>query len=354
MDSTPSQIYPIFRALLLSLLVVLFAGWLSIRIARRLGLIDYPGSAPHKQHTYPTPLAGGIAVMIALLACTLVLKTYTDRTVWASFLAGIPIFIFGLWDDYRNISAPLKLLGQLIAAALLIWSGVYVQIFETPGFFFYGSGGIYLLLDWMITVFWIVGITNALNFVDSMDGLAVGLGGMTAAFFVLLTLDSQQPLLSQHSAILLGICVGLYFYNSPPALLFLGDSGAQLMGVVLAVLAIGYKPQVPSQASSWFVPIMLLGIPIFDTSLIVFSRLRRKRPVYSAAHDHTYHRLMRMTHSSTRAVLVMQVAAFILGCLAFLGLNQPPFVANIIFLATLLAGLSTLVWLDRQAFIDNG
>jgi UDP-GlcNAc:undecaprenyl-phosphate/decaprenyl-phosphate GlcNAc-1-phosphate transferase len=353
MISTPSLVYTIFRALLLSLLAVLFTGWLSIHLARRIGLIDYPGSAPHKRHIHPTPLAGGIAIVIALLVCTFSLKTYLDRTVWASLLACIPIFVFGLWDDYRNISAPLKLLGQLIAAILLIWSGVYVQIFETPGFFFYGSGGIYLLLDWMITVFWVVGITNAFNFVDSMDGLAVGLGGMTAAFFVLLTLDSQQPLLTQHSAILLGICVGLYFYNSQPALLFLGDSGAQTLGVILAVLAIGYRPQVPSQASSWFVPIMLLGVPIFDTVLIVLSRLRRKRPISSGAHDHTYHRLSNVFQSSARAVLVMQMAAFVLGCLAFLGLNQPPLVANTIFTLALLASLGALIWLERYAVKNN-
>jgi UDP-GlcNAc:undecaprenyl-phosphate GlcNAc-1-phosphate transferase len=123
------------------------------------------------------------------------------------------------------------------------------------------------------------------------------------------------------------------------------------LGLILAVLAIGYRPYVPSQASSWFVPIMLLAVPIFDTVLIVFSRVRRKRAVYSAGHDHTYHRLSHIFQSSTRAVLVMQMAAFILGCLAFLGLNQPPFIANVIFIIALSAGAVALVWLDG---IDPG
>jgi UDP-GlcNAc:undecaprenyl-phosphate GlcNAc-1-phosphate transferase len=243
-----------------------------------------------------------------------------------------------------------KLLGQVIAAVILIACGVYIRIFESPEFFFSGSGLLYRYLDWLLTILWVVGITNAFNFVDSMDGLAVGLGGMAAAFFILLTLDAEQSLLAQHSALIVGVCMGLYLYNAPPALLFLGDSGAQSLGLFLAALAISYRPQGAFQTSSWLVPVILLAVPIFDAVLVIVSRLRRKRPVYSAARDHTYHRLLFMMESPNRAVLTMQISAFALNCLAFLGLNQPPLEANAIFLFVFLLGLVALVYLDRRQF----
>jgi UDP-GlcNAc:undecaprenyl-phosphate GlcNAc-1-phosphate transferase len=343
-----SAIYFVFRGLLLSLVVILILAWVSMRIAQRIRLLDLPGSAPHKSHTRPTPLAGGIALFSSLLICETLLRTLIEPTIRATFLAGAVVFLFGLLDDYWTLPPLMKLFGQILAALILIFSGVYIQIFESPEFFFYGTTQLYLYLDWLLTVFWVVGITNAFNFVDSMDGLAVGLGGMAAAFFVLLTLDSQQFLLSQHSVLIFGACLGLYFYNSPPALLFLGDSGSQTLGFILSVLAIAYNPQGAYQSSSWFVPVIMLGVPIFDTLLIVVSRLRRRRPIYLAAQDHTYHRLLRLLQSPNRAVLVMQISSLLLGCLAILGLNQPPLIANTIFLMVLMMGAAALVFLERD------
>lgn len=354
MVPNPPAIYNVFEALLVSLIVVMPLAWLSIRLAWRFRLVDFPGSEPHKQHDRPTPMAGGIALLAALLVCGLFLGTWADNVVRASFLAAIPVFLFGLWDDYKRISPPLKLLGQVLSAAVLIQMGVFIRIFESPGFFFYGTGGIYLVLDWLLTVLWVVGITNAFNFVDSMDGLAVGLGGMAAAFFMLVTLDANQMLLAQHSALLAGICMGLYFFNSPPALLFLGDTGAQTLGLLLSVLAIGYQPQVAYQTSSWFVPVMILGIPIFDTVLILFSRLRQGRPFYGAALDHTYHRLLRLGLGSNRAVLVMQMAGFFLSCLAIWSLNQPPLVANAIFISVTVFGGLTVILAELVSVAPRG
>ena len=336
----------IFQALFFSLIAILVVAQISVWLSWRTKLIDFPGSAPHKQHTRPTPLAGGVALAITLLLCEWLFGTYKDLNVRATFIAGLPIFIFGLWDDYKNIPPLMKILGQVIAAVILIHLGIYIRVFESPGFFIRGAGGIYTYLDWLITILWVVGITNAFNFVDSMDGLAIGLGGMAAAFFMLVTLDAQQPTLSLHSAFIIGVCTGLYFYNSPPARLFLGDSGAQSLGFILAVLGIGYNPQGVYGASSWFTPIMLLAVPIFDTVLIVISRVRRKLPISSARLDHTYHRLLHLGLESNRAVLVMQMVAFSLSCLAFVLLDQPPLIANSIFAVVLLLGGAILVFLD--------
>lgn len=341
-----SPTYQVIRSVLSGMTAALVFGWLGMTIARRLGLIDHPGSAPHKQHTRPTPLGGGIALFLALIIGSFGLHTVDSSTVSATLIAGGLVFVFGLADDFRTLPPLAKLAGQTLAAVVLIRSGVYVQIFESPQFFFSGEGLFFLYLDWAVTIFWVVGITNAFNFVDSMDGLAVGLGAMASAFFILLTLESNQLQLLLHSALLVGICIGLYFYNSPPALLFLGDSGAQTLGFTLAVLAIAYRPLAADQSSSWFVPIILLGVPIFDTILIVFSRLRRGKPIYTAARDHTYHRLVNLLGSPNRAVLVMQMNALLLSGLAILGLNQPPAIANTIFAIVIAAGLAALIFLE--------
>jgi UDP-GlcNAc:undecaprenyl-phosphate GlcNAc-1-phosphate transferase len=348
MVPNPSATSFIFNALLYSMLLTLGISWVSIRLSNKVKLIDFPGSAPHKLHLQPTPIAGGIAMLTTLFICDRLLGATLDVNVRATLIAIIPIFIFGLWDDYKNISPPLKLTSQIAAALILIRMGVYIKIFESPDFFIYGQGPSYIYLDWLLTIFWVVGVTNAFNFVDSMDGLAVGLGGMAAAFFMLVTLDSQQPLLSLHSTVVLGICFGLYFYNAPPARLFLGDSGAQSLGLIMAVLAIGYSPRDAYQTSSWFIPILLLGVPIFDAVLVVLSRLRRRQPVYTAALDHTYHRLLRLGLDSNRAVLTMHFAALLLSSLAFVLLGQPPLVANFMFVLLALAGCWALVFLDSK------
>jgi UDP-GlcNAc:undecaprenyl-phosphate/decaprenyl-phosphate GlcNAc-1-phosphate transferase len=347
MGSYVSSISFVFESILLSSLLVAGLAFLSLRLAYRVGLLDVPQSAPHKQHTAPTPLAGGIALAGVLLLSAWFFGTYHDPNVAATFWAGSLVLVFGLWDDFRGITPPLKFIGQGLAVVLLIRLGVSIQIFESPEFFLGSQYPLNLYLNWILTFLWIVGITNAFNFVDSMDGLAVGLGGMAAAFFMLVTIDSGQPLLSRHSALILGACIGLYFFNSPPAQLFLGDSGAQTLGFVLAVLAIAYRPVGANQSSSYLVPIMLLGIPIFDTVLVVLSRLRRKRKVYTAARDHTYHRLLAFGWNSNRAVLFMQVSSLLLGCLAFVILTRPPLFANGIFGLVVLAGMLALAYLDN-------
>lgn len=345
-----SEFYVIFQSLLVALVTMLILAWASIQLAWRIKLIDFPNREPHKLHDRPIPEAGGIALLGTLIICGYIIGTLKDPRIAGTLIAATPIFFLGLWDDFKPISPFFKLIGQVIAALLLIQFGIRIGIFESPGFFLYGSGGIYVALDWFITIIWVVGITNAFNFVDSMDGLLAGLAGVSLSFFLLITLDAGQPILSFQSAILLGACIGLYFYNSSPALLFLGDSGSQLLGFVIAVIAITYNPQGVSQASSWFVPILLLGIPIFDAVLVVISRLHHRRPLSLAARDHTYHRLLGLGIGSTRAVLIMQFAALILGCIAYLCLGQPPQIANLIFGLIILVGFVALVFMQS---LDN-
>ncbi len=335
-----------FGNILLGLALTFTSSWFAIRLARRVGLMDVPGRAAHKLHQSPIPLAGGIALVLSMAILTAASGLWHEPKIGVMLLAALLVFALGLVDDARSLRPILKLAGQCAAAALLILVGVYIQIFETTSFFLSGSGAFFFWLDRILTIFWIVGITNAFNLVDSMDGLAVGLGGWAFAFFMLATFDSQQLPLSALSALFLGGCIAVYYYNKSPARLFLGDSGAQTLGFMLAAIAILYAPLEKYQNSSWFVPVLLLGVPIFDTSLVFISRLRRGKPVYQANRDHTYHRLVALGFDPGRAVFLMHLAGLALECLAFVAVSIDPLRSNLIFAGCLLAGFVLLVYLD--------
>ena len=274
MSTDTSSIILIFETLLAALLTALLASAVFIPAATKIRLLDLPGSEPHKQHKQPAPLAGGLALFFTVLLISSALGMSKSLGIRSAIIAAIPIFLFGVWDDFKNIPPGLKVIGQLAGAIILINQGISIRIFESPEFFIHGTSWFFVYLDWLITIIWVVGITNAFNFVDSMDGLAVGLGAMAASFFMLVTLDSGQHTLAQYSSVLIGACIGLYFFNAPPAILFLGDSGSQTLGFLLAVVGISYSPTGVNQSSSWFVPILLLFMPIFDAALVVISRIR--------------------------------------------------------------------------------
>jgi UDP-GlcNAc:undecaprenyl-phosphate GlcNAc-1-phosphate transferase len=348
----------IFQAILISLFVTLFCVPLGIWLARRVDLIDYPGAAPHKHHRSPTPMAGGIILVMAFVIGGSISGIWQVPTVSITFAAGLVVFVFGLWDDLRDIAPIPKLVGQLLAAVILIRGGVIVQIFESPEFFISLSPLAARSMDLISTTLWLIGITNAFNFIDSMDGLAVGIGGVAAAFFMLVTLDSGQAGLAIYSAGLVAMCMGIYFFNARPARLFLGDAGAQVLGFWLASLAIAYNPQNVNQMSSWFATILLLGVPIFDMLLVVISRMRRKRSIYISANDHTYHRLRNLGLDPNRAVLLMHIVAVVLGCLSIVGLNQPPLIANALFGVIVLCGAGVLIFFETslsrsREFMEN-
>lgn len=340
---TLSQTFQVFLA---GLILAFLAALAAIGLARYFGLMDIPGSAPHKQHSRPTPLAGGIALMLTLVAAGMFLSLFTNPQVRAIFVASLPVFVVALWDDKARLLPRQKFIGQAFGAFALIASGVHVRIFDSPEFFVQLSPAIARWLNWGFTFFWMVSLTNAFNFVDSMDGLAVGLAMNTALFFALFTFEAAQFDLAHLSLILLGACAALYALNSAPAIFFLGDSGAQTLGFWLAALAIVYRPQGANQSSSWFVPLLLLGVPLFDMILVVISRWRRGLPVYRANRDHTYHRLIARSVAPTRAVLMMHGAAVLLGALAAICLDLPPFTANLILLGVLFFGVLMLFWLE--------
>lgn len=331
------MILHLFPLIFWSILAVLAITPLAIKIAVRFQLIDHPNTSAHNVHQYPIPKAGGLALALGIVLLNLLSGNLQPETIRAILFSAIIVFLFGLWDDTHPLSPRWKLAGQILATALLISQGVYIRML-----------GNLIIPNLVLTLVWTIGITNAFNFVDSMDGLAIGLAAVASAFFMLVTVDANQPALSILSAIILGSSIGMMYFNTLPAHTFLGDSGAQFLGFTLAALGIAYTPPGLPQPSSWFVPILLLSVPIFDTTLVVISRLMQRKAVYQAGLDHTYHRLINLGWPPSRAVLTMHLAAIISGCLAFLALPMPPLWANLIFAAAALIGLIILFWLERQ------
>jgi UDP-GlcNAc:undecaprenyl-phosphate GlcNAc-1-phosphate transferase len=314
---------------------------LILRFARGVKLVDQPGSAPHKIHQAAVPLGGGIVIALTVIILSLVTGFQFMSALLPVLAASALILIWGLLDDRFDLKPVLKLSGQFLAVAVLMALGLKVRL----------TGSV--LIDGGITVVWLVGMTNAFNFVDSMDGLALGLAGIAAAFFTLVTIDSQQPELARLSAIMLGASIGLFIYNASPARVFLGDSGAQFLGFTLAAIGLAYNPVGLPQEVSWFTPILVLGVPIFDTVLVSYTRIRAGKPVYKAGRDHSYHRLVDRGLDSTRAVLLMQFCGIALGLVSFILLDTNSLIANSVFGVVVLGGITAMLILAHKPVSVN-
>lgn len=339
--------------LLLSVSLALVLGYPALLLAQKWELIDVPGLAPHKVHPHPTPLAGGIVIVAILIIMGVLFRQWLSNEVLGIGLGILVIFVFGLWDDRWGLSAPKKLIGQLIASVVLIRFGVQVNFMVALADMGLFTAELAHTFNIFITLLWLVGITNALNLIDSMDGIVAGLGVIAFTFLWAATTQSRQPTLAFWSVVLLGISIGLYYWNSVAGKLFLGDSGSQTIGFLLASISMLYSPLARNPESSWITPIMLLGVPILDTTLVIFSRLRRKQAVMRGRLDHTYHRLIALGISPQIAVGVVLLTAFLLGVIAFLSLYIPPTFALIFFTLVVILGVIALFWLERQPTLDS-
>ena len=331
-----------------ALILAMFLTPLSIWIAKKAKIIDYPGKTSHTIHKTEVPRAGGIALVLSLAVVSFLHRLINFPPIIIIFLAALIIFAFGLWDDRNGMNAPIKLLGQICAVTVLALNGIRVQFFENTQFFISLNLVIALWVDIAITYFWIIAITNAFNLIDSMDGLALGLAQIITVFFIFSAINADQPTLLFISSALFGINLGIFFFNRFPAKTFLGDSGAQTLGFILSAIAIIYTPKAESQSSTWFIPIIVFGVPIFDTTLVMVSRALKGIPFYKANLDHTYHRLVGMGWKKNYAVNVMHVSAILCGILAALCVNIKPLEANLLFAFWMLMFLSLLIYLEKK------
>ncbi len=274
------------------------------RLARRTGMVDQPSA--RKQHSVPTPLLGGLAIYLAVIVALILLgnRFYVNQ-VAGIFLGATLVSFLGLWDDRRGLSPWVKLGGQFLAAGIVTMTDVRIGLFPWDA------------LNIAATLIWVVGITNAMNLLDNMDGLSGGIAAIAALFFLLFAIMSGQYLVGALAAALVGACLGFLFYNLNPATIFMGDTGSLFLGFTLASLAIKLRFPDNSAFVTWMVPVLVLAVPIFDTTLVIISRLRRRlNPLTTPGKDHLSHRLARLTGSPREAVLICYIIAFLAGIAA--------------------------------------
>jgi UDP-GlcNAc:undecaprenyl-phosphate GlcNAc-1-phosphate transferase len=301
--------------------------------ALRLGIVDQP--AARKIHISPVPLLGGAAIYGAFILALLFFgDLFYVAEVVAIFIGATLCSLVGALDDQRGLGSYTKLAIQVLAAGILIFGGVQVQLFGN-------------WLDIGITLLWVVGITNAFNLLDNMDGLSAGIGMIAAVFFTLLAAMSDQYLVGILAAALAGACAGFLVYNWNPAHIFMGDTGSLFIGFLLAAVAIKLRFPSNSVTVTWMIPLAVLGLPIFDTTLVFISRLRRGlNPLIAAGKDHVSHRLARLTDSRREAVLICYLIAGAIGLAAVFLTQALLSEAIAIALSIAVLAISGIWWLE--------
>lgn len=274
----------------------------------RLGKVSQPRE--DRWHRKPTATLGGVGIFIAFLGglgvSLLVGINWIDR--WGLLAGAALSFALGLYDDFKRMAPAAKLVGQILTAAVVISLG-YMTHFFSPRI---GNEILAQLPNIVLTFFWLVGITNAINLLDNMDGLAGGISLITAGFLCYFFWQEDQGLLAFALAVA-GGTLAFLVYNFPPASIFMGDSGSLFLGFTLAVLAIARQPQASNVFAVMGVPIMLFLLPIMDTTLVTFTRLLRGQSPAQGGRDHTSHRLIAFGLNERQAVLALYAAALVAG-----------------------------------------
>lgn len=306
------------------------------RLARRIGFLDQP--AARKLQSAPIPLMGGIAIYTGVVLSILVFGRHYLPELASIFGGATLLSVLGLWDDRVELPAIVKFGGQIAATVGLLLAGVQIQLGWLP--------------DWAniaLTIAWVVGISNAINFLDNMDGLAGGISAVAAAFFTVIAAINGQYLVSSLAAAVFGACLGFLVFNSKPASIFMGDAGSLFLGFILA--ALGIKLRFPDNVNfvTWMVPVLVLGVPIFDTTLVVISRSRRGvNPFTTAGKDHTSHRLERRGLTQREAVLTLYLVGCTFGLLAIFVMQASPTEGYQVGAAVLVSATLALWQLERK------
>lgn len=293
-------------------LVSLFLNPLFRKIALAKKILDTPNSERKIQRT-AIPYLGGFSIITSVfIVVTIALLTHSADSQMFSRAASVlvPALLLGLVgyiDDLKHLGAGPRFLAQLLAG---IFTAVILVGSQTVGTTFNNRA-----IDAFLTVLWVVGIANAINFLDNMDGAASGVAAISAFGFFLVATQSGQYLVAALGLVLSGACLGYLKLNWHPAKIYMGDSGALFIGVLLAALAVRLDPKDVEQPISFFIPVLLLAIPVLDTSLVVIDRLRRRVNPFEGGLDHISHRLRRhglSTRQSVGIIYLMQVVCVFL------------------------------------------
>jgi len=272
------------------------------RIAIATDVVDRPNSS-HKSHKKPVPYLGGVAIIIGVITVSYsasLFSEFTSSTFWlATSVLGPALLLglIGLWDDIRNLPPLPRFLAQTFAGVFTASILIITDNIGNPT----GSS----IFDSVITVVWVVGICNSINFFDNLDGGAAGTVAISSIALAYLALYGDQYLIAALSVVTAGSTLGFLVWNKSPAKIYMGDAGALFLGVLLATLTVRFEPTAQSQLGSFLIPVFLLAIPILDTTVAVFSRIRRHLSPFQGGQDHLSHRLIRSGITRKTSAIVL-------------------------------------------------
>ncbi|MBO8142654.1 MAG: undecaprenyl/decaprenyl-phosphate alpha-N-acetylglucosaminyl 1-phosphate transferase [Firmicutes bacterium] len=305
--------------------------------------MDKPG--PRRVHAWPVPTGGGLAIYLGFWVPVLAVYGWDDGLAGLFFGSAV-ITLVGLIDDWVELKPGIKLLGQLLAAAVLVGFGTRIQFVTNPlgGMVYLGSWGVPL------TLLWIVAVTNMLNIMDGLDGLAAGIASIAGLPLLLIAWQREQVFVAFLTAALIGSTIGFLRYNFNPARVFMGDTGGMLLGFMLGAISVeGALKGATTIALT--VPLLVLGVPVFDTVCAVVRRSMNGRPISEADDRHIHHQLLRAGLSQRQAVLVLYTISAVLGVVALgtvrLGAAQA-------LAVMVLLGAAFVAWARRLGVLGDG
>lgn len=281
--------------------------------AIKVGAIDVPRDN-RRMHDHPIPRMGGLAIFIGFLL-TVVLFADLTRQVQGILIGAIIIAALGAIDDIMPLNAWVKLAGQLLAAVIAVYFGVVIHLFTNPIFF---SGNEFIVLEKLsipITILWIVGVTNAVNLIDGLDGLACGVSTIASLTMFVVALLVSESNVAVVLAALMGACLGFLPYNINPAKIFMGDTGALLLGYVLATVSVVGMFKFYAVVT-FLVPLLALALPLTDTIFAIVRRILKGQSPFAPDRGHFHHRLVDLGLNQKQAVAVMYAISAMLGLCA--------------------------------------
>ncbi len=343
---------PALVVMILSGLATVALTPLAKRLAFALGAVDHPGGR-QKTHERQIPRLGGVAiflsVILSLTAASLIFPKGIPRLGSGALLGLLVgsgcIFLLGVYDDMRGANAPTKLALQVAAAGLLYFSGVRILAISTHFGWMVTLG----VLSLPFTVLWLVGLTNGMNLLDGIDGLATGVAAIATLTILLVALGNGRTQISLIAAALLGSLLAFLLFNFHPAQIYLGDCGAMFLGFLLAAISV-LGNQKSASAVAMGVPIIALGIPIFDTVLALVRRLLRGKHPFQGDRDHLHHRLLALGLSQPRVAIMLYAVSGLLAVMALLMAKATQAVASVIVLCLGLAVIAAVQWMSAREF----
>ena len=324
-----NQIYMYVFAV--AFIIALLTTPLANYVAHRVGAIDIPKDG-RRMHKEPIPRLGGLAIVLGCMSSIILFATLYDtfplKELMGIILGAGIIFLLGFFDDIYALGPKFKFAVQIVAALVAVYSGIRVQLVTFP---FAKEGILNLgLFSIPLTVIWIVGVTNAVNFIDGLDGLAAGISSIASLSLLFIAIYINQPGAIILTASIAGACMGFLPYNFNPAKIFMGDTGSTFLGYILAVTSIHGLVK-SYTAVVIIVPLLVLGLPVFDTAFAMLRRVLDGRPMMQPDRGHIHHRLIDRGLTTVQAVLVLYSIAIFLGIIALI-LTEGGFTKAVLFL----------------------